>query len=107
MKKLLVAGLLVGAVSCSAETVSFSVPVLTVKSDGRAVVAGSGELQKCPFAFLETTNATPVRVSIVEDVPSGAGNSLRASVWLAVTTASLTMNRKVERPHSEGQGVGL
>lgn len=93
MKKLLGVGLLVGAVLCSAETVSFSIPVLTAKSDGRTVVAGSGKLQQCPFSFLETTNATPVRVSIMEDVPSGAGNSMRASVWLAVTTASLTLNR--------------
>lgn len=93
MKRSITGVLVVCAMSCAAETVSFPVPVLTVKSDGRTVVAGSGELQKCPFTFLETTNVTPVRVSIMEDVPSGAGNSLRASVWLAVTTASLTLNR--------------
>lgn len=93
MKKA-VAGVLVGcAMSCAAGTVSFSIPVLTVKSDGRTIIAGSGQMQKCPFSFVETTNATPVRVSIMEDVPSGAGNSMRASVWLAVTTASLTLNR--------------
>ena len=72
MKKAIAGVLLACAMSCAAETVSFSVPVLTVKSDGRTVVAGSGELQKCPFAFLETTNATPVGVSIMEDVPFGA-----------------------------------
>lgn len=93
MKKAIARVLTVCAMSCAAETVSFSVPVLTVKSDGRTVIAGSGKMQKCPFTFYETTNATPVRVSIVEDVPSGAGNSMRASVWLAVTTASLTLNR--------------
>lgn len=87
----------VSALACfglyGAGTASYSIPVLTIKSDGRTVVPRSGKLQKCPFTFVETTNATPVRVSIMEDVPSGAGNSMRASVWLAVTTASLTLNR--------------
>lgn len=81
------------SIACQAETVSYSIPVLTVRSDGRTVVPGSGRLQKCPFSFFETTNATPVRVSIMEDVPSGAGNSMRGSVWLAVTTAALALNR--------------
>ena len=93
MKKTIVVILAVCAMSCAAETVSYTIPVLTVRSDGRSVVPGSGKLQKCPFSFFETTNATPVRVSIMEDVPSGAGNSMRASVWLAVTTAALALNR--------------
>ena len=93
MKKTIIGTLIICTMSCAAGTVSFPVPVLTIKSDGRTVVPRSGKLQKCPFTFVETTNATPVRVSIMEDVPSGAGNSMRASVWLAVTTASLTLNR--------------
>ncbi len=93
MRKTIVVILAVCAMSCAAEMVSYTIPVLTVKSDGRTVVPGSGKLQTCPFSFFETTNATPVRVSIMEDVPSGAGNSMRASVWLAVTTAALALNR--------------
>ena len=92
MRRTIVVILAVCAMACVADTVSYSIPVLTVKSDGRGVVSGSGRLQKCPFSFFETTNATPVRVSIMEDVPSGAGNSMRASVWLAVTTAALALN---------------
>lgn len=75
------------------KTVSYSIPVLSVKSDGRMTIPGSGSLSRCPFEFLETGGDTPVKVSIVEDVPSGAGNSLRASIWLAVTTAALALNR--------------
>ena len=93
MKKTIVVILAVCAMSCAAETVSYTIPVLTVRADGRSVLPGSGKLQTCPFSFFETTNATPVRVSIMEDVPSGAGNSMRASVWLAVTTAALALNR--------------
>ena len=95
LKKLVASVVVFGAwlVVCQAEMVNYSIPVLTVRSDGRNVISGSGKLQKCPFSFFETTNATPVRVSIMEDVPSGAGNSMRASVWLAVTTAALALNR--------------
>lgn len=75
------------------KTVSYSIPVLSVKSDGRKTIPGSGSLSRCPFEFHETGGDAPVKVSIVEDVPSGAGNSLRASIWLAVTTAALALNR--------------
>lgn len=85
--------LLMFAFACAADTVSYSIPVLTVRSDGQMVASGSGAVQKCPFSFSETTNAAPVRVSIMEDVPAGAGNDMRASVWLAVTTAALALNR--------------
>ena len=77
----------------AAETISFSVPVLSVNSNGENVLPGSGKVGYCPFSFVGSTNRTPVRVSIVEDMPSGAGHSLRASAWLAVTTASLILNR--------------
>ena len=85
--------LFICVVAGMAGTVSYSVPVLTVQSDAQGVIPGSGTLTKCPFSFVETTNTTPVRVSVVEDSPLGTGNSMRASVWLAVTTASLALNR--------------
>ena len=50
-----------------AGTVSYSVPVLTVRNDEQGVIPGSGTLTKCPFSFVETTNTTPVRVSVIED----------------------------------------
>lgn len=87
--------LVAGATTGWAETVSYSIPVLVVKSDGQCIVPGSGTLSTCPFSFVETTNVVPVRVSIVEDGPSGAGDELRSSLWLAVTTAALTMNRSL------------
>ena len=75
------------------KTVSYLIPVLSVKFDGRVTVPDSGSLCRCPFEYHETEGDAPVKVSIVEDVPSGAGNSLRASIWLAVTTAALALNR--------------
>lgn len=78
---------------CYAGTVNYSVPVLGVCDDGVNVIPGSGKLSRCSFSFEETTNLTPVRVSIVEDVPVGTGNAMRSSVWLAATTAALTLNR--------------
>lgn len=59
--------LFVCVVAGMAGTVSYSVPVLTVQSDAQGVIPGSGMLTKCPFSFVETTNTTPVRVSVVED----------------------------------------
>lgn len=93
MRNAFVGILVVCAMSCAADTISFSVPVLSVRSDGTTVIEGSGTLTRCPFIFSETTNATPVKVAISEDVPVGVGNWMRASVWLAVTTASLVLNR--------------
>lgn len=90
---LVVATVLACAMVCQAATVSYKIPVLTVKSDADGAVPGSGKLNACPFSYVETTNDFPVKVSIVEDTPAGAGNSLRASLWLAVTTASMTLNR--------------
>ena len=83
------------AVNAWAGTISYSVPVLTVRSDEQKVVADSGRLSRCPFSFVATTNAAPVKVSVIEDMPSGAGESLRSSLWLAVTTASLNLNRSL------------
>lgn len=105
MKKLVVV-LLAGVMSYSVEAVSYSVPVLTVRSDGRGIVRESGTLSRCPFSFEETTNLTPVRVSIIEDVPVGTGNAMRSSVWLAVTTAALSLNRDLsgETIHFETSG---
>ena len=94
MKKMIVllAALVALAVPAVAGTVSYSVPVLTVRSDGEEVIPGSGKLSRCPFTFVQTTNVTPVKVSIAEDMPSGAGNGMRASLWLAVMTAAMQRN---------------
>ena len=73
--------------------IRYSVPVLTVQSDGKDVVPGSGKLQECPFSYLETGAASSVKVSIIEDMPSGTGNSLRASLWLAIATATMLEDR--------------
>lgn len=93
MKIQILAAILTCSMACVAETVSYSIPVLTVKANGREIISGSGNLSRCPFSFVVTTNTIPVKVSISEDVPSGAGNSLRASLWLAATTASMILNR--------------
>ena len=93
MKKNIIVILLACVAVCMAETVSYSIPVLTVRSDDKGALAGSGKANLCPFMFVDTANSTPVKVSITEDLPLGAGGSLRASVWLAVTTAAMTLNR--------------
>lgn len=85
-----------GSWVCGAETVSYSIPVLTVQeTDEGGVAPGSGRLSRCPFSWSGTTNDSPVKVSVIEDLPSGAGNSLRVSLWLAAATASLTFNRSL------------
>ena len=96
----------IASIGCYAGTVNYSIPVLTVCDNGGSVVHGSGKLSRCSFSFEETTNLTPVRVSIVEDVPVGTGNAMRSSVWLAATTAALALNRDLsgETIHFETSG---
>lgn len=91
MKRIIVclAALVAAGLVAVAGTVSYTIPVLTV----RGTIPGSGRVHKCPFSFIETTNAVPFKVSVVEDTPVGTGNSMRASVWLAATTAALTLSR--------------
>lgn len=73
--------------------VSYLIPVLSAKVDGRMTIPESGKVIPCPFSFVQTEDQNPVKVSIAEDMPSGAGDSMRTSLWLAVMTASLALNR--------------
>ena len=58
-------------------------PVLTVNA-----VTG-GEFHRLPFTFERTGRDEPLKILIAEDVPSGSGNSIRSSVWLAAITAAM------------------
>ncbi len=61
----------------------FMIPVLTVNP-----VTG-GEFHRLPFMFERTGRDEPLKILIAEDVPSGSGNSIRSSVWLAAITAAM------------------
>lgn len=77
---------------CRAWQYEASLPVLTVERErpGRDPV---GRLQRVSFACSRTNRTDqPLRVSVVEDTPSGAGPSLRASAWLAAVIAALEAN---------------
>ena len=81
---------ILAAPSSPAREYKASVPVLTVEQeDDRAV----GKLQHVAFSCSRADEpGTPLRVSVVEDTPSGAGPSLRASAWLAAVIAALEAN---------------
>ncbi len=64
-----------------------TVPVLTVQQRDQKLVGG---LQNIEFSYRRLEGSDrPLRMSIVEDTPSGAGPSLRASAWLAAVMAAL------------------
>jgi hypothetical protein len=63
---------------------SFPLPILTV-------TAGAvGRCDRPMFTFLRrAADRTPLSLAISEDVPGGAGDSIRASVWQAAMVAAL------------------
>ena len=65
------------------EEISFETPVLAVYSDGT-----HGSCTRLPFT-LSKGHAGPLKVLIAEDTPSGSGESMRSSVWLAAVTAAM------------------
>lgn len=71
------------AASARQNTSKFTMPVLTVSE-----VSG-GAYHRLPFTFERTGRVEPLKILIAEDVPSGSGNSIRSSVWLAAITAAM------------------
>ena len=67
----------------AAGEVSFETPVLAVLSDGT-----HGSCTRLPFT-LSKGHDGPLKVLIAEDTPSGSGESMRSSVWLAAVTAAM------------------
>lgn len=64
-----------------------TVPLLTVNSDN-----SGGSCLRIPFELENTGNDQPLRINISDDTPSGSGESIRASVWLAAITAAMQRN---------------
>jgi hypothetical protein len=63
---------------------ALDLPVLSVGDDG------VGRSQRVEFTLTrDAGSAAPLTVAIGEDTPGGAGESLRASVWMAATVAAL------------------
>ena len=63
---------------------SFKVPVLSVD-----LSETNGECQFIDFSLSRKPTKSPLRVAIAEDTPGGAGESIRASVWLAAMVTAL------------------
>ncbi len=64
---------------------SYRLPVLMVSLDG-----ANGSMEHVDFTFTRRKNPpAPLAISIAEDTPGGAGESLRASIWMAAMTAAL------------------
>jgi len=84
---IVVPALLLAPIDSPAREYAASIPVLTVEQkDGKP----AGKLQHAAFACSRADEpGRPLRVSVVEDTPSGAGPSLRASAWLAAVIAAL------------------
>ncbi|MBL9091643.1 MAG: hypothetical protein JNL96_10490, partial [Planctomycetaceae bacterium] len=61
----------------------FELPILTVTTDHQGVC---GRLR---FACVRKPDHTPLSLAVAEDTPGGAGESLRASSWLAAMVAAL------------------
>lgn len=71
------------ASSPSAPSGKFMMPVLTVNE------ATGGAYDRLPFSFVRADDDEPLKILIADDTPSGSGESIRSSVWLAAITASM------------------
>ena len=61
----------------------FTLPILTVTD------RNEGQCGRLRFTFARNAGAAPLSLAVVEDTPGGAGESLRASLWLAAMVAAL------------------
>lgn len=68
----------------TAEVIEYKIPCLMVR-DNEPV----GNLNRLPMKFSRTKQNTPLRVMISDDTPSGSGQSLHSSLWLAAVTAAM------------------
>ena len=62
----------------TAEVIEYKIPCLMVR-DNEPV----GNLNRLPMKFSRTKQNTPLRVMISDDTPSGSGQTLHSSLWLA------------------------
>lgn len=77
--------LLLAGVAWSADIdKSFNLPMLTVSADG------GGEYRRVEFSLVrKAARQAPLAIAISESTPGGAGESLRASVWMAAMVTAL------------------
>ena len=68
-------------------TISYKVPCLTVRSDET-----HGKISYLPMKFTRTKSDKPLRIMIADDTPSGSGQTIHSSVWLAAVTAAMLRN---------------
>lgn len=68
-------------------TFEYKVPCLTVRGDET-----HGKISYLPMKFSRTSDDKPLRVMISDDTPSGSGQSIHSSVWLAAVTAAMLRN---------------
>ena len=68
-------------------TISYKVPCLTVYNDET-----HGKISYLPMKFTRTKSDKPLRIMIVDDTPSGSGQTIHSSVWLAAVTAAMLRN---------------
>lgn len=79
-----VAGRLAAAPPAGGFERSFPLPILTVDAENR------GHVARPRLTVVRSVDAaTPLSLAIVEDTPGGAGESVRASIWLAAMVAAL------------------
>ncbi len=63
---------------------SFKMPVMWVCSDGK-----SGSCTDLTFSYSRSTNGTPIRVSISENMAFGGGDMIRGAVWQSIIAAAM------------------
>ena len=68
-------------------TISYKVPCLTVRNDET-----HGKISYLPMKFTRTKSDKPLRIMIADDTPSGSGQTIHSSVWLAAVTAAMLRN---------------
>ena len=69
------------------DTISYKVPCLTVRGDDT-----HGKISYLPLTFTRTNTDKPLRIMIIDDTPSGSGQTIHSSVWLAAVTAAMLRN---------------
>ncbi len=79
--------LLVGMMSAhAAKLIEFKIPVLSVSK------GNIGDCSRLSFEYYQSDSKEPLSIGNREDTPSGTGDTIKGSLWLAGITAALQRN---------------
>jgi len=65
----------------------YEVPILLVRHEPNGPPIGL--LKQIPISFSERSKDSPLTISVAENLPGGAGDAIRGSVWMAAASVAL------------------